>query len=193
MNRAEYLNALKNYLHGLSYDDITDVLNDINEHFDSGTRDNRSEKEISAGLGSPKEMAFAIKTQYGQVTKVVPSAFESVKALITFVTIGFTNIILLPLFLSIGILIGAMFLTLYSFFLAGGLFAVAPILDKIAPSLIVTGGVPIMLVPIVGFILLYLAYKGHRYMMVISKKLYTYALKFSKSHMFVLNLVKEKK
>ena len=57
MNREEYLKQLKAALKSLPEDELQDILYDYEEHFDIGLSKGKSEKEISAELGDPKEIA----------------------------------------------------------------------------------------------------------------------------------------
>lgn len=57
MNREEYLKQLKAALKPLPEDELQDILYDYEEHFDIGLSKGKSEEEISAELGDPKEIA----------------------------------------------------------------------------------------------------------------------------------------
>lgn len=58
MNKEEYLEELKKLLNAhLSNADINDILRDYGEYFEDGRRQNKTDIEISAKLGSPKIIA----------------------------------------------------------------------------------------------------------------------------------------
>lgn len=57
MNREEYLKQLKAALKTLPEDELQDILYDYEEHFDIALSKGKSEEEISAELGDPKEVA----------------------------------------------------------------------------------------------------------------------------------------
>ncbi len=61
MNRVEYLNKLKSELGSMAYNDVTEILNDIEDHFAAGTLAGKTEEEIAEGLGNPVELAKEYK------------------------------------------------------------------------------------------------------------------------------------
>lgn len=71
MNKTEYLNRLSNELGHMPYGDVKDIMQSIEEHFDEGLSEGRSEEEIAAGLGDPKELANEFKdgAKFNQIMK----------------------------------------------------------------------------------------------------------------------------
>lgn len=191
MTKQMYLDRLEKQLKPLSKEDIAEILEDVNEHFNIGIQNLRTEDDISNALGSPKEMAFNLLSQYDIHKKSSSNIFSAFASWLTFISIGFSNLILLPLVFSIAILIGSIFVCIGAFMFSGVLLVFSPILERIAPSIISTGNVPLILLPFMGVILIFVSIKSNKYMTIGSKKLYSYALKFSKSHMFVLNYFKK--
>ena len=61
MNKTEYLKSLSNELGHMPYGDVKDIIQSIEEHFDEGLGEGRSEEEIAASLGDPKELAAEFK------------------------------------------------------------------------------------------------------------------------------------
>lgn len=100
MTKKLYLERLENHLSQLSHDDVREILEDVNEHFNAGISDGRSEEDISVALGSPKEMAFNLVSQYNIQNKNDFTVVDHIRSWATFISIGFSNIILLPLFLA---------------------------------------------------------------------------------------------
>lgn len=191
MTKQMYLDRLEKLLNPLSKEDIAEILEDVNEHFNIGIQNLRTEDDISNALGSPKEMAFNLLSQYEIQKKNGTNIFSAFTSWLTFISIGFSNLILLPLVLSIAILIGSVFVCIGAFMFSGVLLVFSPILERIAPAIISTGNVPLILLPFMGGFLIFVSIKSNKYMTIGSKKLYSYALKFSKSHMFVLNYFKK--
>ena len=59
MTKREYLDSLSGELGTMSYNDVKEIIAEIEEHFEGGKLAGKSEEEIAAGLGSPKELAAA--------------------------------------------------------------------------------------------------------------------------------------
>lgn len=57
MNRQTYIEILRNNLTNLSYEEIEEIINDVNEHYTIGLEEGKTEEEISKLLGSPIDMA----------------------------------------------------------------------------------------------------------------------------------------
>lgn len=191
MTKQLYLERLEKYLEKLPKDDIKEILEDVSEHFNIGISNSRTEEDISNALGSPREMAFNLLSQYEIHSKIGLNFVDTFMSWLTFLSIGFSNLILLPLFLSIAVLIGSLFVSIGAIMFSGILLVFSPILKQVAPSIISTGNMPLFSLPFIGMILVFIAIKLNKYMVNGSKKLYKYALKFSKSHLFVLNYFKK--
>ena len=71
MNKTEYLNRLSNELGHMPYGDVKDIMQSIEEHFDAGVSEGRSEAEIAESLGDPKELANEFKdgAKFNQIMK----------------------------------------------------------------------------------------------------------------------------
>ena len=61
MNKTEYLNRLSNELGHMPYGDVKDIIRSIEEHFEEGVGEGRTEDEIAASLGDPKDLAAEFK------------------------------------------------------------------------------------------------------------------------------------
>jgi hypothetical protein len=70
MNKEQFLLALEEELALLPEDEKEDVLGDLNEYFEEGVRDGKSEQEISASLGSPAAIASDILSAYPEFTEM---------------------------------------------------------------------------------------------------------------------------
>jgi len=71
MNKTEYLKKLTNELGHMPYGDVQDIIQSIEEHFEEGISAGRSEEEIAASLGDPKELAMEFKdgVKFKQIMK----------------------------------------------------------------------------------------------------------------------------
>lgn len=71
MNKTEYLTKLTNELGHMPYGDVKDIIQSIEEHFDEGISEGRSEDEIAESLGDPKELAMEFKdgAKFKQIMK----------------------------------------------------------------------------------------------------------------------------
>ena len=71
MNKTEYLAKLTNELGHMPYGDVKDIIQSIEEHFDEGVSEGRSEEEIAESLGDPKELAAEFKdgAKFKQIMK----------------------------------------------------------------------------------------------------------------------------
>ena len=59
MNKKEYLNKLESELSSMSYKDVKEILSEIEEHFNEGINNGKSEAEICKDLGSAEDLAKA--------------------------------------------------------------------------------------------------------------------------------------
>jgi uncharacterized membrane protein len=57
MNRQQFLNELERRLAPLPADARQELLEDMNQHYDFGLQQGKSEEEISRGLGRPEDIA----------------------------------------------------------------------------------------------------------------------------------------
>ena len=71
MNKTEYLKRLSDELGHMPYGDVKDIIQSIEEHFDEGLGEGRTEEEIAQSLGDPKELASEFKdgAKFNQIMK----------------------------------------------------------------------------------------------------------------------------
>lgn len=111
MNRREYINKLSMYLQGLPSSELQDILSDYEEHFDIGLSKGKTEEEISAELGDPKEVADSYKANFKNInkeneTRNYTTNDNSRKFLIGIMLIAFNLIIVLgPYMALLGVLL----------------------------------------------------------------------------------------
>ena len=70
MNRQEYLDILGKELGSVSYDDVKSISDEINEHFDIGLAQGKTEESIAEGLGDPVTLAAYYK-EIGSVSQAI--------------------------------------------------------------------------------------------------------------------------
>jgi len=70
MNRYEYIEALKNELGSVSYDDVKSISDEINEHFDIGLAQGKTEESIAESLGNPATLAASYR-EIGNVRQAI--------------------------------------------------------------------------------------------------------------------------
>lgn len=182
MTKHDYLNALKLHLNGLHYDEITEILSDIEEHFDLGIENGRSEAEIAEALGSPQLMALGLiteNTRDEKKDKPLAKGVSLMRLWMVFIGIGFTNLLVLPIFIVIAGLIFGLFVTLMALYFAGGMLIIAPGLKMISESLVSNGPIPVIFLPLIGIALIYGTRRLHIAFNIISKRLFAYGLKFT--------------
>jgi|GEM_PF-1084785 len=164
MNKTEYLTALKVNLKGLPSGDIEDALEDINEYFEMGLRESRTEEEIARGLTSPRAMARAIKADYS--IKDLEREFSIKKILVmvtTLMGLGFINMVFLPLIASYVVLVLSFYLVVGSFYLTGGLLLLSPVLYMINPAWVTIPSTTwLYMMPLLGLMILPVSRKGHK-------------------------------
>ena len=64
MNRQEYLNQIQNKLQGCDAEFIAEITRDLNEHFEQGIQNGKTEQEISETLGDISEWVDEMKANY---------------------------------------------------------------------------------------------------------------------------------
>lgn len=79
MNKEQFLSALGEELAALPAEEKEDVLGDLDEYFDEGVRDGKSEQEIAASLGSPSSIASDILSAYPEFTETKDRNIRSSK------------------------------------------------------------------------------------------------------------------
>ncbi|SIT84746.1 DUF4097 family beta strand repeat-containing protein [Edaphobacillus lindanitolerans] len=73
MGKNEFLNELRQHLTVLPEEERNDILQDLNEYFDEGKREGKSESDISSSLGTPSEIAADILSAYPEYTRAQDS------------------------------------------------------------------------------------------------------------------------
>ena len=61
MTKKEYLDKLAKELGSMSYNDVKDILSDIENHFEESKIAGKTEEEAAAQLGDPSELAADYK------------------------------------------------------------------------------------------------------------------------------------
>ncbi|MEG0328240.1 MAG: DUF1700 domain-containing protein [Erysipelothrix sp.] len=78
MKRIEYIDTLKRHLQSLPQDELDEIINDLNEHFDFAQEEGKSEEEICTLLGSPIEMAKQFVPEEEKKTHTRDESFQYV-------------------------------------------------------------------------------------------------------------------
>jgi uncharacterized membrane protein len=63
MNRFDFLHALHDGLDGLAEPDIDEILSDYMAHFEEARAAGRSEEEVAAALGDPRQLARELRAE----------------------------------------------------------------------------------------------------------------------------------
>ena len=79
MNKEQFLHALGKELAVLPAEEKEDVLGDLDEYFEEGLRDGKSEHEIAASLGTPESIAADILSAYPEFTETEQPAARTRK------------------------------------------------------------------------------------------------------------------
>jgi len=123
MNKEQFLTELDAALKYISAEERQDILQDFEEHFAVGREEGKTEEEIAAGLGSPRQIAKEMLASYHiekvETTATTRNIFRAVWAVIG---LGFFNLVIVlgPFIALIGIL--------FAGWVAGLSFTVSPIL-----------------------------------------------------------------
>lgn len=97
MTRKQYVSKLQNYLIFLLPEgEISDILTDIEECFDAGAADGKTEEQVCEGLGDPRSAAKEIISERGKVSitrsqiaeKYVPQVICAALGLVYFMWYG---------------------------------------------------------------------------------------------------------
>lgn len=131
MDRVVFLNQLRHSLNGLSEDEINDIIQDYEEHFEIGLSKGKSEEEIPRELGNPKDIAknYINSSVENNINKPVnTNTVNSGRKLILFILLGLFNLIIVlgPYLGIIGILLGVFALAFGFFFIGIGILFGAP-------------------------------------------------------------------
>lgn len=187
MTKEQYRKDLRIYLKGIPEHDIEEALQDIEEYFENGISSGRTDVEIASALLAPKQLAYSIKAEYNINSISMKNSFSKTGAIIVnLLGLGLMNLILLPIFFAVGLLILSFYLTVACFYLTALLLFIAPLLKMMIPTLVsVPSSVPMIFLSIAGVIVLLLNGGFHRLLNILSKKAYLFLLKY-----FEFNLVR---
>lgn len=109
MNKAEFLDELRNGLKSLPKEQVDDIIYDYEEHFTIGLESGKTEEEISKSLGEAKTIAKQYRASY-RVEKAGAEASTGniFRAVLAFISLGFFNLIfVLPTFIALfGVMMG---------------------------------------------------------------------------------------
>jgi uncharacterized membrane protein len=129
MTREEFLRQLREGLSGLSGATRDEIVADYESHFDAAADAGRSEAEVAAALGDPRQLARELKLEAGirnwHESRSPRTAWGAVLA---FIGLGAIDIlILLPLiFPVLGVVIGFYAAAIGLFIAGGGIMAIGP-------------------------------------------------------------------
>lgn len=79
MTEQQFLYELELALTSLSTEERNDILSDIKEYFSNGREDGKSDREIAASLGSPKEIAEELSGNQIQIPDKITSSNKIIK------------------------------------------------------------------------------------------------------------------
>lgn len=109
MNKKQFMNELKKNLKGLSKEDVKEIIEDYEEHFDVGKKKKRKESEIAKSLGNPKQIAKQAKAElYVSKAEKKKSVRNISRAVFATIGMSFFNLIFVVgiFFAFLGIVIG---------------------------------------------------------------------------------------
>lgn len=181
MNQKDYIHHLEKKLQNLPNSEVQDIVSEVNTHFIEALKLNRSEQDIIKALGSPTLMAKSILLEYdiNQESGFI-SLKDSINIGLRILAIGFKNIILLPLFMSVGLVVLSFHLVVFAFYLTSAVLVVSPIIKLIAPSLISHDPLPLYTLPFFGAFGFVLTKRLHTKLGTLTHVLYKYLLKYIK-------------
>lgn len=109
MNKKEFIKELKNHLKHLQKEELDEIVADYEEHFQIGSEEGRSEKEIVKSLGKPKTIAKHVKAEHLVKKAEDETSTKSVlRAVLASLGLGFFNLVFVlgPFLGIVGVLIG---------------------------------------------------------------------------------------
>ena len=122
MNKEQFLKQLESSLKKLSVEERQDILQDYKEYFSIGIEKGKSEEEISASLGQPKQIAKELLASYHiEMVEQTTSASNILRAVWAVIGLGFFNLLIVL----------APFLTLVSIVISGWIVSAAFILSPL--------------------------------------------------------------
>jgi uncharacterized membrane protein len=107
MNKGQFLKELDIALKKLPTEERQDILRDYEEHFMIGLEEGNTEEQISASLGSPKQLAKELTATYhlGKVESTATTG-NILRALYAVIGLGFLNLVFVlgPLIALLGVM-----------------------------------------------------------------------------------------
>ena len=94
MNRHDFMHGLRRSLAGLPTEDRDEILDDYEEHFQSGLAEGKPEEEIAASLGDPVAIAKLYRANHlVQKAEAATSAGNIAKAMFAIIGLSFFNLV----------------------------------------------------------------------------------------------------
>lgn len=185
MNKQSYLSQLKSELRGLNYDEITEIIADINEHFEMSTLDGRTEQAVIEKLGPAKALALAYRVNSNSMPPTsLTQILSNLKTLFKLSSIG---LFALPLAIAVSAIILSFYLVILCLLFASLLVSLTPFLEMVIPQYIHTAGLSPELLSGIGLVSGFLLYKALKSYHLITRRLYKAVLQYSKYHFIVKN------
>lgn len=123
MNKEQFLKQLEASLKRLSMEERKDILQDYEEYFAMGMENGKSEQEIAASLGNPKQIAKELLASYHlDMVEQKASASNILRAVWAVIGLGFFNVLIVL----------APFCALVSVVISGWVASVAFVLSPLA-------------------------------------------------------------
>ena len=123
VTKKQFLTKLNASLKRLPSDERQDILQDIEEYFEIGLQEGKTEEQLSASLGSPQQLAKELVATY-RVEKVEENATASniFRAVWAVIGLGFFNLVIVlgPFVALVGVIIAG--------WLVGVSFVASPVL-----------------------------------------------------------------
>jgi len=121
MGKKYFLDILEKNLKGLPKEEVADILGDFEEYFEVGNERGRTVEEIEQSLGNPKTLARQIKAEsYIRKAEESSSAVNITRAVFMTIGLSFFNLIfILPIFIAVISVLGALFAAAISIAAAG--------------------------------------------------------------------------
>lgn len=108
MNKEQFLKQLEASLNRLSIEERKDILQDYEEYFAIGLESEKSEEDIAASLGNPKQIAKELLASYHlDLVEQTISASNILRAVWAVIGLGFFNVIIVlaPFCALVGVVI----------------------------------------------------------------------------------------
>jgi len=94
MDKEEFLEILRNQLRNIQGEDLTEILQDYDEHITIGIEEGREEGELIKSLGDPNEIAKQINADYHiKKAETTTSASNILRAVYASIGLGLFNVI----------------------------------------------------------------------------------------------------